>query len=407
MVATIANTNIPKPTPYRQSMAPSYSKASFVADDTDNHDFRFSTGGKGSILIVADNPSDQTLTVSIYGAPDAGAEIGDADVIKIGTDLTVLTAAAGSRAVGQPWPYYLIRATFSVGPDSETVTIFVNAHNGNGQVELLGVASGISLPIEGLIASGEPYTANPLPGGGKATNDISANVSVDEDDIVPTAHNYKGAVIVAGASKGTNGLPGFGTLFMSEAGDENPLASLGMGLAPDGNTDSVHLAGDSAPGQGALNVAPIGGDVTLRASAVIGEASGVSTEVDNLGWIHSFTARLDVTAAPSGGAPTLDVYVQTEMASGDWQDVLHFTQVTGITHENAAWGGGDGNRNGIGAEGAAITFDRFWADEDASLAAITVRILPMGDSLRTKWVFAAGGSTGDFTFALDLNAQAH
>nr|MBC8280235.1 hypothetical protein [Chloroflexota bacterium] len=64
-----------------------------------------------------------------------------------------------------------------------------------------------------------------------------------------------------------------------------------------------------------------------------------------------------------------------------------------------------GNLSGIGAEGSAVTYDRFFAEQDGALAATTIRVMNLGDSMRVKWVFAAGGSTGDFTF--DVTTTPH
>ena len=169
---------------------------------------------------------------------------------------------------------------------------------------------------------------------------------------------------------------------------------------PDGAADIGRGAGDSGPGLGAQNVALIGGDITLRSSAIAGEASGTSTAVDNLGWVKRFNCHLDITAAPSGGSPTLDVYLQTQLASGDWQDIVHFTQASGVTAEIVDYGPPDGNFSGIGAEGSAMTYDRFFAEQDGALTAVNIRLMNLGDSMRVKWVFAAGGSSGDFTSAV-------
>ena len=177
-------------------------------------------------------------------------------------------------------------------------------------------------------------------------------------------------------------------------------------LAPDGSHDRVTTAMDTGVGLGALNVAPIGGDVTLRASAVAGEASGTSTAVSRIGWIKDFHGVLDVTAVPSGGTPTLDAYLQTQLADGTWQDIAHFTQVTGsATKEILAWKGTGATEAGTQAEAAAVTVDNYFTNEDAALAVTTVRLLPLGDSMRVKWVFAAGGSTGDYTFSVDISAH--
>lgn len=189
-----------------------------------------------------------------------------------------------------------------------------------------------------------------------------------------------------------------------ESSTNSALVTYGIpGLnAPDGAMDRATSAMDSGPGFGALNVAPIGGDITLRASAVAGEASGASTAVDNLGWVKKLLAVLDVTAVPDGGAPTLDLQIQTQMPNGDWQDFISFAQVAGATDKQiAAW---DPEAMGIGTQqdGVALTIDPFFANEDGTLAASTVRYLPLGDSMRVKWTFVAGGSAGDYTFSLTM-----
>lgn len=111
---------------------PVYYKDTFVADDTDNHDFRLDTKGKSASLIFVDNPSDQSVTISIYGCPDETAEIGDSDVKQIGSDLAVGTTSNGIISISEPWPFLLIRAKFAVTGDSTTVVIFYNSHSGGG-----------------------------------------------------------------------------------------------------------------------------------------------------------------------------------------------------------------------------------------------------------------------------------
>jgi len=177
-------------------------------------------------------------------------------------------------------------------------------------------------------------------------------------------------------------------------------------LAPDAAGDQQRGASSSGPGLGAANVAPIGGDISIRASAVAGEASGTSTAVDDLGWVKNFHAVIDVTAVPSGGTPTLDLYLQTQLADVTWQDLAHSAQVAGsIVKQIIAWKGPGATEAGTQAEAAAVTVDNHFANEDAALAASTVRQLPLGDSMRVKWVFAAGGSTGDYTFSVDIAAH--
>jgi len=131
LAAENLGTNIAKTVSYQQAITPSYGKSTFVADDTDNHDFRVKTGGKANTLIFVDNPSNQTLTVSVYGAPDATAEISDSDVDQIGSDLTILTTASGKLSISEAWPFIIVRLKFASSGDSTTVALFVNSHFGS------------------------------------------------------------------------------------------------------------------------------------------------------------------------------------------------------------------------------------------------------------------------------------
>ena len=177
---------------------------------------------------------------------------------------------------------------------------------------------------------------------------------------------------------------------------------------PDNSYDQLKGIGDTAPAIGALKVGLAGGDMTLRASAAISTASGTGTALDSVGWIKSFVAHLDVTTVRTGGSTAkLDVYIQTQLPSADWQGIVRFTQVAQtVTHEIVAWGPVDGNFAGIGAEGSAITYDRFFAEQDAGMTAANMRVMPLGDSMRVKWVYTAGDSSGgDYTFALVMTAH--
>jgi len=234
--------------------------------------------------------------------------------------------------------------------------------------------------------------------------DESGTVNADEGDVRRIRVSPNGYLlstqITASNNQGDGDNPP--RLSIDSGGNARAMAVGLNALAPDALYDRLRTGGDSGPGLGALNVAQIGGDLALRASAAAGEASGTSTALDDVGWVKSFWARLDVTAAPSGGSPTLDVYIQTQSPSGDWQDIVGFTRATGVTHENVSWGPWTGELSQILAEAASgFAVDEFFADQDAAIGDATVRAMVLGDSLRVKWVFAAGGSTGDFTFAVD------
>ena len=241
----------------------------------------------------------------------------------------------------------------------------------------------------------------------------SAAQSLADGDNTYLAVDSAGRLIVIGAVLESAGpTDGAGNKSFADTNLGGSGANVGSvalyGLAPDNAWDRLKVAQNASvgPGIGALSVAPIGGDISLRASAAAGEANGTSTAVDNLGWVKSLHGVLDVTAVPSGGTPTLDVYVQTQLADATWQDIAHFTQGAGVaTKEILAWKGPGATESGTQAEAAAVTVDNYFSNEDAALAATTVRLLPLGDSMRVKWVFAAGGSTGDYTFSVDIAAH--
>lgn len=263
------------------------------------------------------------------------------------------------------------------------------------------------LLIAGSVAHDAVDAGNPLKIGG--VGNPSAPTNVATGDRVDASFTVDGMMKVAlgGHASATEGLTPAPAFVRTPGSNSNrPLGVAGYVQGPDTGHDQLRGAGNSAPGLGALNVALIGGDQALRASAAE-SGNGTSTALDNMGWVKSFVARLDVTAVPSGGTPTLNVYIQTQLPSGDWQDIAHFTEVAGSTTSQICdWGRGDGNISGIGAEGSAMTFDRFFAAQDAALTAANIRVMTLGDSLRVKWVKVVGGSSGNYTFAVDSTFHA-
>tara|TARA_Y100000310_G_scaffold328100_1_gene395621 strand:+ start:14012 stop:14896 length:885 start_codon:yes stop_codon:yes gene_type:complete len=275
----------------------------------------------------------------------------------------------------------------------------------------LGVdANGIKL--QGSVAHDATISGNPVAIGGEANATGPSMVGVG--DLVRAWFQRNGALTVVLASSGGAGESPVDSL--RPAGDGVAGASLdGLVMhgvtyveGPDNSYDQLKGIGDTAPAIGALKVGLAGGDMTLRASAAISTASGTGTALDSVGWIKSFVAHLDVTTVRTGGSTAkLDVYIQTQLPSADWQDIVRFTQVAQtVTHEIVAWGPVDGNFAGIGAEGSAITYDRFFAEQDAGMTAANMRVMPLGDSMRVKWVYTAGDSSGgDYTFALVMTAH--
>lgn len=112
---------------YRQVVAPNYVSGTFVADDTDNHDFRADGRGKGRLTVSVDNPSDKDLTVTVYGAQTATAEVADAATKQIGSfTATNANGAKNYETINDPFPFYLVRLAASVTPDGSTVTLYTN-----------------------------------------------------------------------------------------------------------------------------------------------------------------------------------------------------------------------------------------------------------------------------------------
>lgn len=100
---------------------------------------------------------------------------------------------------------------------------------------------------------------------------------------------------------------------------------------------------------------------------------------------------LDVSAAATLAGDTLDVYVQQKIG-GNWDDIMHFTQVLG--------NGGAKNEIGIISFVEAVTAN-FHNPGDASMGAASVRKGPITGTVRTKYVIA-GGANKSFTFSVNM-----
>lgn len=119
-----------------------------------------------------------------------------------------------------------------------------------------------------------------------------------------------------------------------------------------------------------------------------GAATNATTAAVNLpGMVNGIAFELDVTAAATDAADTLDVYVQTTLDGTNYIDVVHFTQCLG--------NGGAKRHIGKVLAGAAETM----FDGSAALAAGSVRAL-LGDSWRVKYTQVDADEDGTFTFAV-------
>ena len=114
---------------YRQAGAPNYLAGSFLGDDTDNHDFKFASRGKGGRMAVSmDNAPNQTVTYTIYGMHSATSTVGDAGTFQLHTG-TIVAASKGAQAVTAPYPFYLVRLAYGIAPTDEpkkSCSLYVN-----------------------------------------------------------------------------------------------------------------------------------------------------------------------------------------------------------------------------------------------------------------------------------------
>ncbi len=168
------------------------------------------------------------------------------------------------------------------------------------------------------------------------------------------------------------------------------VAALGMGLAPDGAFDFLRTDGNSGGNLGALRIVLTGiGPVTFDSQTGVA-ANGSSMPVSGLLGFRDLILQLDVTGVPTGGAPTLDINVMTIADGANWFSIGAFAQIGGATARRILRLAGTVDPGATGKEEAA----------PATLAASAVRNGPWGDQIRIDRAFAAGGSTGGYTYTV-------
>jgi hypothetical protein len=131
-------------------------------------------------------------------------------------------------------------------------------------------------------------------------------------------------------------------------------------------------------------------EITLLAAAAVSANGNSAPAVLGDVWTDVF-GMINVSAVPAGGTPTLDVYIQTSPDGGtSWKDIVHTQFTTSALKRFFQIAGGAAGSTAI------------LAASDAALAGETVVQGPWGDLLRVKWIFAAGGSTGAYTLAVQV-----
>lgn len=135
-------------------------------------------------------------------------------------------------------------------------------------------------------------------------------------------------------------------------------------------------------------IAKQAGDATALLASTIQATPATDTgdAVRLPGMVNGFAFILDVTAAVTDAADTLDVKVQTTLGGAYWVDVVHFTQVLGN-------GGALKHVAKILAGAAESMF------ADAVLAAGSVRNL-LGDQWRVTWTTVDADADASFTFSV-------
>ena len=130
-------------------------------------------------------------------------------------------------------------------------------------------------------------------------------------------------------------------------------------------------------------------NVTLQASTTE-TATGNGTAVRMQRALNAVVLVLDVTAAATAAADTLNVFVQTKADGTNWLDVAHFTEVLG----------NGGAKRYVTKLTAALATAEF--ENGTALGAAAVRNI-IGDDWRVRWAVVSD-TAPSFTFSVTANA---
>ncbi len=198
--------------------------------------------------------------------------------------------------------------------------------------ELLDVAIGGGIEVQGNVAHDAADSGNPVSQGLNATSNISTTPSdVQSGDRVRATGTLKGAQFIAfGGTIGDGGSGYAGAV--TELDSEAPLGVGIFGIPPDGNPDRLTTAGDTAgSGLGSLVVSPAGhayNNVTAdeQIMAAAGKlhtitihdvtVAGVITVYDNTAESGTVIATLTLVAGESFYTLTYDVECATGLFIG-------------------------------------------------------------------------------------------
>ena len=130
MTVETLSTLVPRSVSSRQTIMPDHQYGSYVADDTDNHDFLFAGRGKAIITVAIDNPSDKNVVWDLYGMHEADGEVGDAGTFEVDMTNTVTQGTKGNATNTNAYPYYLLRCTSAQVPNGSTVSVYIDKNIG-------------------------------------------------------------------------------------------------------------------------------------------------------------------------------------------------------------------------------------------------------------------------------------
>lgn len=130
------------------------------------------------------------------------------------------------------------------------------------------------------------------------------------------------------------------------------------------------------------------GPVTLDTQTTVSSSGSGSTISDLLGF-GDIAIELNVTVAPSGGSPTLDLDVMTTIGGTQWFSIGRFAQTLGVAPKTRIMRISGRVQSGTAEETQAAT-----------LPASEVRNGPWGDKIRIHRVIGMGGATGGYTYTV-------
>lgn len=139
----------------------------------------------------------------------------------------------------------------------------------------------------------------------------------------------------------------------------------------------------------AVKTTRVGNAAVLKASgAQTGPGTDESSGMRLPAMMNAVSVTLDVTAAATSAADTLNVFVQTKFRA-NWVDIMHFPQLTGT-------GGAKRYTQKCLAGAAEASFEH-----GSALASASVRNL-LGDQYRARWSAIDANANSEWTFSMAI-----